>query len=159
MKQGFTLIELLVVVLIIGILSAVALPQYQKAVEKTRFMECVSAMERGIKAVQLFHLERGGGSYTAQELKDGSTIDLSDFAIMETGSDYFVGSGYCGLAISPSGTILYSIHNPWLFDLEVAFSNGQILYKDCNDESNEMGKFLCKSIEPLGWSWQENTGY
>ncbi len=150
-KAGFTLVELLVVIVIIGILAAVAVPQYQKAVTKARFAEAGLVLNALWKACALHELEHGEYACSRASLEDlnidipGQTI-TSWFGQKQT--DYFV------YKLTAPSELPAAYYNPHKIDPAGEEASLTVcLYVD------EEGNINCSYMEEEGEKICKHSGY
>ena len=138
--KAFTLIELLVVVLIIGILAAIALPQYQKAVKRAKFTKLVISLNAIVKAQKVYFM--ANNSY-ANDLSD---LDIQVPTVSGVFCTAFDGSKYanCYFANNSGTTAI----------LQENLNTG---YRQCCSypSTNFEGDSFC-SVEMGTTSWTNN---
>lgn len=110
--DGFTLLELLVVVLIIGILVAIALPQYQKAVHKSRFSSLMPVAQAIRDGQEVYFLTNGQYASNLKDLDVTLTNNEETMVTLSQHDDYKYAKATKDSIKAKNNLIVYQKHSP-----------------------------------------------
>ncbi len=162
-KKAFTLIELLVVVLIIGILAAIAVPQYQKAVLKSRLHQGVSLVESIYQAQQSYYLTHGDFAYNFEDLDVSIPIDDSCTEIKKQGSKHEYDCSWGNIKLTGNNTVVFFTKKQPQMGYVHMLQNRDSFEKDkryCNARpDSQISQEICQSMGGTYFGENPNVWY
>ena len=149
MKQGFTLIELLVVVLIIGILASIAVPQYEKAVLRSRFSGAQQVAESIRKAQEIYFVANNQYTPDTENLDYDYQGSCTGADILQCDNHFYIDNlENAGLDQDSWNVKIY--HCPAASSWEACRANSNFIYSMWLDQSSHPGLRECRGITQEG---------
>lgn len=133
-KKGFTLVEILIVVLVIGLLAAIALPQYRKSVVKSRLSTMKNLIRKASDGAELFYMSNH--SYPAK----WEDFHISLPTPLEENSNTYTFKGFYCQFFTTGGERIICTHHSTGIGYQRRF---------IHTKNNNAGKAICVSYNSI----------
>ena len=127
-EEGFTLVELIVVVMMIGILSSIAIPQFMTAADKAKQKEATGIVAALVKAATAFQTEYGDLPTDAGDIEEYARFQRCNQTGMETEGGK-VCKGTDPVEVPGTATSFYSTSGNYLIEFQTADVNNDTVFQ------------------------------